>query len=240
MITLLTKIHSFNSLISKPTTLEICAGAGGQALGLELAGFEHLALVEIDKHCCNTLRQNRPHWNVLEQDVRLFDGTPFHEQIDLLAGGVPCPPFSVASKQLGESDERNLVPELLRLTQEIMPKVVLLENVPGLMRSKFDDYRSYIDNSLKEMGYQPEWKILNACDYGVPQLRPRAIMVAIHKTVDANFIWPQPSSQSAPTVSETLYELMASKGWIGVNDWAVKANQIAPTIVGGSKKTWWA
>ena len=92
------------------TALELCAGAGGQALGLELAGFEHLALVELDPHCCNTLRANRPLWNVLEQDVRSFDGSGF-PNVDLLAGGLPCPPFSKAGKQLGDADERNLFPK---------------------------------------------------------------------------------------------------------------------------------
>ena len=91
------------------TAIELCAGAGGQALGLEKAGFAHTALVEIDPHCCATLWANRPEWNVLEEDLREFDGRPF-EGIDLLAGGLPCPPFSVAGKQLGDADERNLFP----------------------------------------------------------------------------------------------------------------------------------
>ena len=96
------------------TSLEICAGAGGQALGLERAGFEHVALVEIDSHACATLRLNRPSWNVLHQDVRDFQACKF-EGVDLLAGGVPCPPFSKAGHQLGRDDERDLFPEALRL-----------------------------------------------------------------------------------------------------------------------------
>ena len=96
------------------TCIEICAGAGGQALGLEQAGFEALALVEYDADACSTLRKNRPKWNVIEGDVRAFSAKPFRG-IDLFAGGVPCPPFSVAGKQLGSNDERDLFPEALRL-----------------------------------------------------------------------------------------------------------------------------
>ncbi|HOO93670.1 MAG TPA: DNA cytosine methyltransferase, partial [Opitutales bacterium] len=116
--------------MKKLTAVELCAGAGGQALGLELAGFEHCALVEIDSHCCNTLRANRPQWNVVEQDLREFDGVPY-KGVDLLAGGLPCPPFSKAGKQLGQGDERNLFPEGIRLVRETMPKAVMIENVRG-------------------------------------------------------------------------------------------------------------
>src|SRR5580704_11215675 len=100
------------------TCLELCAGAGGQAIGLERAGFEHTALVEINKHCCETLRLNRPKWNVVpDGDVHKFDGSPF-KGVDLVAGGLPCPPFSVAGKQLGKLDERNLFPEAIRVIAE--------------------------------------------------------------------------------------------------------------------------
>ena len=91
-------------------SIEICAGAGGQALGLEQAGFEHVALIEIDKHACATLRKNRPGWHVIEDDVKNFSAIEYHG-VDLLAGGVPCPPFSIAGKQLGNDDERDLFPE---------------------------------------------------------------------------------------------------------------------------------
>ena len=104
------------------TSLEICAGAGGQALGLEQAGFEHIALVEIEPLACQTLRLNRPEWKVINEDLRQFSGKPYSGQIDLLAGGVPCPPFSVAGKQLGSEDERDLFPEALRLAAECRPK----------------------------------------------------------------------------------------------------------------------
>ena len=118
------------------TAVELCAGAGGQALGLEKAGFDHTALVEIDPNCCNTLRANRKQWNVLQQDLRAFDGSPY-KGIDLLAGGLPCPPFSVAGKQLGDGDERNLFPEGIRLVRQIRPRAVMIENVRGILDAVF-------------------------------------------------------------------------------------------------------
>lgn len=101
-------------------TLEVCAGGGGQALGLEDAGFEHAGLVEIDGHSCATLRLNRPRWNVITGDLNSFEGAPY-KGVDLLSGGLPCPPFSVAGKQLGKDDERNLFPAMIRLVDQIRP-----------------------------------------------------------------------------------------------------------------------
>ena len=122
------------------SSIEICAGAGGQALGLELAGFDHLSLVEIEAPACQTLRVNRPHWNVVEGDLRHYSAEKWRG-IDLLAGGVPCPPFSRAGKQLGNQDERDLFPEALRLVAECRPQAVMLENVRGILDSIFDEYR---------------------------------------------------------------------------------------------------
>src|SRR5512142_590124 len=112
------------------SSLELCAGAGGQAIGLEAAGFAPQAVVEIDHHCCETLRKNRPRWQVTEQDIRKFDGNKF-EGVDLLAAGLPCPPFSVAGKQLGAKDERNLFPAALRIIEQVQPRAVMIENVRG-------------------------------------------------------------------------------------------------------------
>lgn len=112
------------------STLELCAGAGGQAIGLEQAGIEHAGLVEINKHACATLRLNRPSWNVIEGDLNEFDGSAF-KGVDVISGGLPCPPFSVAGKQLGKRDERNLFPVMIRLVDEIRPRAVMIENVRG-------------------------------------------------------------------------------------------------------------
>ena len=219
----------------KPTCVEICAGAGGQAIGLDLAGFEHVALVEYEREYCDVLKANRPDWNVICGDVREFDGHPF-QGVDLLAGGVPCPPFSAASKQLGESDERDLFPEAIRLVAEIRPRAVMLENVRGFLDPKFDDYRKRILSSIADLGYSVTIKLLNASDYGVPQLRPRIVIVGIRNDEPGHFEYPPPNGELAPTVGAVLHDLMAKNGWRGADEWAEKADKIAPTVVGGSKK----
>lgn len=216
-------------------SIEICAGAGGQALGLEQAGFQHVVLVEIDKLACETLRKNRPQWNVLEGDVREFKANHY-KNIDLVAGGVPCPPFSVAGKQLGSEDERDLFPEALRIVSECNPKAVMLENVRGLFNSKFSGYRYKIKKELEAMGYICFWELVQANHYGVPQLRPRTILVALKEKYANYFKWPLGTLAPPPTVGQVLYHEMASNGWEGAKEWAERANDIAPTIVGGSKK----
>lgn len=218
------------------TSIEICAGAGGQALGLELAGFSHSVLVEYESDYCECLRHNRPNWDVRCTDVREFDGKPYAGKIDLLAGGVPCPPFSIAGKQLGNADERDLFPEMLRLVEEINPRAVMIENVRGLLDSKFNEYRTFILFRLNELDYNVHIQLLNASDYGVPQLRPRVIIVGIRKDIKDTFTFPSCNPQATPTVGECLFDLMGSNGWSGVEVWKNKANKIAPTIVGGSKK----
>lgn len=219
-------------------SIELCAGAGGQAIGLESAGFEHSALVEIDQHCCNTLRANRPNWDVIEEDLRTFknDVQRYAGEIDLLAGGLPCPPFSVAGKQLGEQDERNLFPDALDVISVVKPKAVMIENVRGFLDAVFEDYREHLKAQLKKMGYVTQWRRLNASDYGVPQLRPRVVIVAIRKELSDAFEWPTPNPFNPPTVGEVLRDLMGVNGWPGAAEWAKNADEIAPTIVGGSKK----
>lgn len=217
------------------TCLEICAGAGGQSLGLEDAEFSHVAAVEIDPNACETLRLNRQHaWKIVELDVHHFDGRPYHG-VDLLAGGVPCPPFSVAGKQLGADDERDLFPQALRLVRECEPTAVMLENVPGLSQARFASYREQVLRELDELGYEADWQVLNACEFGVPQLRPRFILVAMKPDAYSHFEWPS-AIGTPPTVGEALHDLMAENGWKGAEAWARKANGVGPTLVGGSRK----
>lgn len=220
----------------KLKSLEICAGAGGQAIGLEEAGFEHIALVEIEPLACQTLRTNRPEWNVIQGDVRRLDATIYKEQVDLLAGGVPCPPFSIAGKQLGHLDDRDLFPEAIRLIKECNPKAVMLENVRGLLDPKFETYRKEIIAEIESLGYKTDWQLLNASDYGVSQLRPRAILVALKNEYFPFFKWPEKQKKKPKPIGELLYEEMSQLGWESVNEWREKANKIAPTLVGGSKK----
>lgn len=227
------RYRPFTMPISELTSLEICAGAGGQALGLENAGFAHVAAVELDPHAARTLNENRPKWNVLHLDVREFDASGY-KGVDLVAGGVPCPPFSVAGKQLGADDERDLFPTALNIVEVVRPAAVLLENVPGLATAKFEAYRRAIAQRLAALGYRVHWQVLNACNYGVPQLRPRFILVALRPRAATHFTWPT-AVGTPPTVGRSLVDLIAANGWPGALRWADRANGIAPTLVGGSK-----
>ncbi|MBC7808936.1 MAG: DNA cytosine methyltransferase [Akkermansiaceae bacterium] len=217
------------------TCIEICSGAGGQSLGIEEAGFEHLALVDDDPDCCATLRINRPGWNVIQKDVREFTVGDF-SPVDLFAGGVPCPPFSVAGKQLGCDDERDLFPQAIRLIQECRPRAIMLENVRGFLDASFAAYRTNLFYSLESMGYRVHWKLLNASHYNVPQLRPRVVIVGLHEDVKGVFQWPDPVHSPELSVGNVLYDLMAINGWKGVDKWRDGATGVAPTLVGGSKK----
>lgn len=214
--------------------LELCAGGGGQALGLEMAGFGCAAAVEIEPLFCETLRQNRPGWPVLEADIRGVNGSAFRG-IDLLAAGVPCPPFSIAGKQLGSRDERDMFPAALRIIEQSKPPAVLLENVPGFASAKFAPYRKDLFRSLARLGYKVDCKVLNASDFGVPQLRPRFVLVALKQPYADFFEWPEPEGRFQ-TVGEVLEDLIYANGWPGTERWVERANRIAPTIVGGSKK----
>ena len=216
------------------SVLEICAGAGGQSVGLEMAGFGHSLAVEIDHDASDTLRLNRPDWAVHEGDVREVDGRAYRG-VDLVAGGVPCPPFSIAGKQLGADDERDLFPEALRLVREARPAAVLLENVKGLASVRFAPYRQSILDTLDALGYDADWRLFNSSQFGVSQLRPRFILVAMRRRHFKKFEWPA-AQVTPPTVGQILFEPMASGGWPGAAQWARGANGIAPTIVGGSRK----
>jgi len=218
--------------------VEICAGAGGQALGLERAGFEHVLAVELDPSACETLRANRPAWKVAEGDAadRQVWNPKDYEGITLLAGGVPCPPFTVAGRRLGAADERDLFAWAVELCRVIKPRALLLENVKGLSESRFGAYRQHVLDRLRELGYVPGWQLLHASEFGVPQLRPRFVLVALRPADARWFRWPAPHDTRPLTVGETLQDQMAARGWPGAARWARRANRIAPTIVGGSKK----
>lgn len=217
--------------------VEICAGAGGQALGLEQAGFRHALAIELDDWPVATLRHNRPSWDVRQGDVAdrdVWDPSNF-EGVDLLAGGVPCPPFSVAGKQLGTADERDLFAWAVELTDVVRPKALMLENVRGLSMPRFSAYRQAVLDRLTELGYIADWKLLHAANHGVPQLRPRFVLVALQPEYAPHFVWPDESDQRV-TVGQALLPLMSQGGWPYAEEWAAQADVIAPTIVGGSKK----
>lgn len=178
------------------TSVELFAGGGGLALGLEQAGFKHLLLNEFDKNACNTLRTNRPKWNVAEGDIHNIDFKEYNGKIDLLSGGFPCQAFSYAGKGGGFADTRGtLFFELARAAVEIKPKVILCENVKGL--TSHDDGKTFstICNVFDEIGYHlfPS-KVLRAVCYKVPQKRERIILVAVRKDLakDLEYKYPDP------------------------------------------------
>lgn len=230
--------------------MEICAGAGGQSLGLERAGFRHRLAVEFDKNAARTLRHNLV--TVLgykekeaEDTVRVGDvadpevwNPDEHKGVDLLAGGVPCPPFSIAGKQLGACDERDLFAWAVELCGRMKPKALLLENVKGLAGNRFTAYRQRVLDKLQDHGYVAEWRLLQADQFGVSQLRPRFVLVALLPEYAEYFHWPVPHADRPPTVGELLRDLMAQGVWSAeeLEEWVKRANGIAPTIVGGSKK----
>ena len=181
------------------TSVELFAGGGGLALGLSLAGFKHVLLNEFDHHACNTLRLNRPQWNVIEGDICNIDFTPLRDKIDFLSGGFPCQAFSYAGKQGGFNDTRGtLFFELARAVKEIRPKVFMGENVKGL--TSHDNGRTFatIKNTIAELGYTlVEPRVLKAIMYQVPQKRERLILIAIRNDIAAKttFHWPSPYTQ---------------------------------------------
>lgn len=185
---------------SKPkrifTSVELFAGAGGLALGLDMAGFHHVLLNEFDEQACNTLRVNRPNWNVYEGDIHNVDFTPLRDKIDLLSGGFPCQAFSYAGKKGGLNDTRGtLFFELARAVNEIRPKVFLCENVKGLQSHDGGRTLEIIRNAIKELGYTlVEPRVLKAIMYQVPQKRERIILIAIRNDYadKVTFKWPSP------------------------------------------------
>ncbi|MGW0335417.1 DNA cytosine methyltransferase [Streptomyces sp. NPDC003011] len=230
------------------TSVEICAGAGGQAVGLHNAGFDHRALVEWDRHAVRTLAANVGGWpgwtperaaSLEPMDVKEFLGSKVHSglgldvgDLDLLAGGVPCPPFSLAGKRLGKDDERDLFPDALRIVNALRPKAVMIENVRGILEPPevFIDYRNHILSELRDYGYAvpviedhwlPEkqdlamrsvWRRVDARHFGVPQLRPRAILVAIRQDIleknGVEFVWPRRLKGEQATVLGELHDSM--------------------------------
>lgn len=178
--------------------LELFAGAGGLAIGLEKAGIKCKALNEIDKWACKTLRTNRPNWNVIEEDIKNIDFTGFKNEVDVVTGGFPCQAFSYAGKKLGLEDARGtLFYEFARAVQETQPKICIGENVRGLLSHDNGKTLEGMMSILDEIGYNvvTPVKVLKAIHYNVPQKRERLILVAIRKDIDVNYSYPKPFSE---------------------------------------------
>ncbi|TAZ35428.1 DNA (cytosine-5-)-methyltransferase [Rhizobium ruizarguesonis] len=207
------------SLSFRPRVLELCAGAGGLALGLERAGFEHVALIEFNKHAAATLRKNRPDWNVVEEDVREVDFTEYRNRVDLLAGGLPCTPFSTVGEKKGKRDKNDLLMEGVRAVRELEPKAFVFENVEGLLHARHADYVAELLRNLSKAGYQTEIHRINARDYGVAQDRSRIMIVGFRKDLAGVFRMPPKFPEMARNMGDALADLMGANGWSGVDHW---------------------
>jgi DNA (cytosine-5)-methyltransferase 1 len=220
------------------TSLEICAGAGGLAVGLEGAGFDPVLLLDNRAVACETLRLNRPGWDVREIDLAAFD--PVDEQqvydVHLLSGGLPrVKSPAAASRTRGDDEELAVLKAAVDLIYGVQPRAVLFENVPGLVKKgEYEPIRAFVGEELDHLGYRWLWHILNAKDYGVPQNREVGLLVAFKGDLIDRFEWPAPHPGSPPTVGETLRDSMGAGGWPDADKWAAQANVLAPTIVGGS------
>jgi DNA (cytosine-5)-methyltransferase 1 len=185
-----TPIKEFN-------VLELFAGAGGLAVGLEKAGIKCVALNEIDKWACQTLKQNRPNWNVLEGDIKSFDFTKYNNKIDIVTGGFPCQAFSYAGKKLGFKDARGtLFYEFARVVKEVNPLICIGENVKGLLSHEKGKTIEGMISILDEIGYNVvPIKVLKAINYKVPQKRERVILVGVRKDIDVKYEYPKPHNK---------------------------------------------
>lgn len=188
--------------------IELFAGAGGLALGMEMAGLEKEALVEIDKDCVQTLRYNRPNWNIIHDDIRNIDFN--NMEADIVTGGFPCQPFSYAGKKLGFEDTRGtLFFEFARCVKEVQPKLVLAENVEGLLRHDSGKTLKTIISVLEELGYRVKYRVINSLYYGVAQKRKRLIIVGVREGYEFEF--PEENSKIV-TLREALRNVPKSEG----------------------------
>lgn len=220
------------------TSVDVCAGAGGLALGLEAAGFDPVALVENDPKACATLRANRPRWNVLELDLLDFDPEEhrYVYDVDLLSAGLPRVKSNASVKRAEDRYEQELLRATIWLVPGIRPRAVLIENVPELVQSDaYADIRGFVHEELEHLGYRLHWQVLNASGFGIPQDRKQGLLVALRDDLADGFQWPTPDPVPPQTVGEALKTSMASAGWPHAEAWADRACRIAPAIVGGSK-----
>ncbi|HET8810438.1 MAG TPA: DNA cytosine methyltransferase [Flavobacteriaceae bacterium] len=194
--------NGFDGNFVKPngeySVLELFAGAGGLAIGLEKAGVKCAALNEIDKWACQTLRTNRPKWNVLEGDVKEFDFSEYKNKVDIVTGGFPCQAFSYAGKKLGLKDARGtLFYEFARAVKEVQPKICIGENVRGLLSHENGKTLEGMISILDEIGYKvvAPVSVLKAIYYNVPQKRERLILVGIRKDIDVEYEYPKPNNK---------------------------------------------
>jgi site-specific DNA-cytosine methylase len=221
------------------TSVEICAGAGAQALGLERAGFDPVLLIDSKADACFTIDRNRPEWDVVCMDIVHFHPSMRPETlgVDLVSGGLPRVKSQATVGRTEDTEERGVLRATIGLACGIRPKAVLLENVPGLVDSPdFEADRLWIETELRNAGYRSSWRVLNAADFDVPQNRSSGFLVALQDPYFSRFSWPEPDDLPPPTVGQVLGPSMASRGWPGAERWIKGADRIAPALVGGSDR----
>lgn len=210
-----TNIKEHNTSIIRDedvTAIELFAGAGGLALGLEQAGITTVEHVEFDKACCETLRTNRPNWNIICDDIHNVDFSPFKDKVDIVTGGFPCQAFSFAGKKLGFEDTRGtLFHEFARCVKEVNPKIFMAENVRGLVSHDKGRTLATIISVLEALGYYTQQKILNAAYFGVGQKRERIVIVGIRKDTHIEFDYPKEEDKMT-TLREALKDCPHSNG----------------------------
>lgn len=192
------------------TAIELFAGAGGLALGLEKAGINSIQHIEIDKFCCETLRRNRPLWNVIESDISTVDFSKYRNKIDIVTGGSPCQAFSYSGKKLGFEDTRGtLFYQFARCVNQVQPKIFMFENVRGLISHDKGRTLDTILSVFKELKYSVKYKVLNANDFGVAQKRERIIIIGTKKGI--SFSYPKPLNDK-PVLKDVLKNVPNSAG----------------------------
>jgi DNA (cytosine-5)-methyltransferase 1 len=197
---------------SKFNFIEVCSGAGGLSVGFMNRQFFPVLLNDVDKHCCNTLRQNHPGCAIKQGSFCDVDFSKYSGSIDVLMGGVPCQSFSQAGQRKGFSDERgNLFLEFLSLIDTVSPKVFLIENVKGLVTHDNGKTMDKIMNELNDKKYNVKWKVLNSNDYGVPQNRKRLIIVGVRTDIKAEYAFPEPETYK-PVLRDALVDVPESEG----------------------------
>ncbi|MER7698476.1 DNA cytosine methyltransferase [Streptomyces sp. NPDC096095] len=224
--------------MNKLRFVDVCAGAGGLALGLEAAGFDPVLLLDRKRVACETLRLNRPSWNVLEMDLLEFDPAEHQHtyDVDLLSAGLPRVRSSATVARAETEEELRLLEAAVLLAHSIQPRALLIENVPGLVDSpNFEGVREFIRKELEHLGYRFRWFVLNAADFGVPQDRKQGVLVALKQRYFGAFDPPAPTVAEHVPVGRALRRSMGSRGWPGADAWAAQAISVAPTLVGGSE-----
>ncbi|MET7284336.1 DNA cytosine methyltransferase [Streptomyces sp. NPDC005573] len=220
------------------TFVDVCSGAGGLALGLEQAGFSPRLLLDIEQHACDTIKANRPHWNVLKTDLLDFDPVDHPEvyDVDLLAAGLPRVRSSATVTRRSSDGELRLIEATAYLVHAVQPRALVIENVPTLVDGdSYAPMREFLHKELEHLGYELTWFVLNASDFGVPQDRRQGVLVAVKRQWAGSFRPPRPTARVPTSVGEALSPSMRSRGWPDADRWAALAAGVAPTLVGGSK-----